>query len=173
MPRGFRGYGYLSQHVAAGHQAPPAEVWAGEMRADPIAVLRITENINKWEEDHEKTCPPGLVIAWARVQGLEPNPEQVQALLEERKAWRGHKALPEPGPQAYEVEISIVPPIGGAVEPPGGVYDTGTIATFTAIPAEGYKFDKWTGDYEGTDNPMNITVDSDKSITGRFKKATP
>lgn len=169
MPRGFPIDSYMTNLFGPGHQAPPWETWASDMRCNPIAAIRIMANIDEWEQDHHRTCPPGLIIAWARVQGLDPDPEMVQKALQERKEWRGHRALPEPGPQAYEVEISIVPPMGGSVSPPGGVFDEGAIVAFTATPAGGFKFDRWAGDASGTDNPITVTVDSDKNITARFK----
>ena len=47
--------------------------------------------------------------------------------------------------------------------------------TLTAIPAGGYTFDDWGGDASGSLATINITMDSDKSITAYFKPldATP
>lgn len=80
-----------------GHQAPPAEAWASAIRADPIPVLRISEKIDLYEEEHHQVAPVEVVIALATDQGLHPSPEQAQELLDMRKEWREHKALPEPG----------------------------------------------------------------------------
>jgi len=40
----------------------------------------------------------------------------------------------------------------------------------TAIPNDGYRFSEWSGDASGSDNPITITMDSDKSITANFIK---
>jgi len=138
------------------------------MRCNPIAVIRITENIDHWEDQHHNPCPPGLIIAWARTQGLEPDPEQVQLLLNTRKEWRGHKALPEPG-EGFNLDISIAPPDTGDTDPAGGSYPPNTEVQLTAIPNEGYTFHRWTGGASGTANPIIITMDSDKNITAHFK----
>ena len=42
-------------------------------------------------------------------------------------------------------------------------------AAVTAVPAEGYHFNGWTGDYVGNENPLTITdVNSDMDITANF-----
>jgi len=49
-----------------------------------------------------------------------------------------------------------------------GPYTEGTEVTLTATSADGYVFDKWSGDVEETDNPVTITMDSDKTVTANF-----
>ena len=171
MTRGFSTQPASSLTSAAGHQAPPWETWASELGVDLIPVLRLTENINRYEERHNRLCPPGLVMAYARTQGLNPPQEMIQQLMEERKAWRGHRAIPEPGPAPdhFHVDISAVPPVGGSVTPPSGDFPPGDLL-LTANPKADYRFDRWTGDCSGTDNPITIELDDDKNITARFKR---
>jgi len=59
---------------------------------------------------------------------------------------------------------------GGTVDPSPGSYkyDAETEVTVTAVPSTNYRFDKWTGDASGSNNPITITMDSDKSITANF-----
>ena len=55
--------------------------------------------------------------------------------------------------------------------PDQSVYDYGTQVTLTATPATGYHFLNWTGDVPSgheTDNPLTVTMDSDKTITANF-----
>src|SRR5262249_11253136 len=52
--------------------------------------------------------------------------------------------------------------------PPGPVYNSGTMVTITATPAAGNHLDSWSGDASGHANPLVITMDADKSITGNF-----
>ena len=56
-------------------------------------------------------------------------------------------------------------------DPTGGTYNEGTSVSLTAEAIDGYQFDNWSGDLGGansTDNPVAITMDSDKSITANF-----
>jgi uncharacterized repeat protein (TIGR02543 family) len=59
---------------------------------------------------------------------------------------------------------------GGTTDPAPGIYtyDSGAEVTIAAIPESGYRFSGWSGDASGTDNPVTITMDSDKSITANF-----
>ena len=55
-----------------------------------------------------------------------------------------------------------------AINPDQDTYQEGTVVTLTATPDEGYEFTGWSGDLSGTDNPVTITMDSDKEITALF-----
>lgn len=170
MPRGFGVGSYTALVIGKGHQAPPWETWASEMRVGPIPVLEMTENIDNFEKKFNKVCPPGLVSAYARQQGLAPSPEMVQELLEERKVWREHKALPEPepSPDHFHLDIEAMPPEGGAVNPSSGDFPPGDLL-LTAKPNADYLFDHWGGDTSGTDKQITIVLDDDKNITAHFE----
>ena len=47
-------------------------------------------------------------------------------------------------------------------------YDDGEQVTLTANPASGYEFAGWSGDASGTDNPITITMNSNKTVTATF-----
>lgn len=50
-----------------------------------------------------------------------------------------------------------------------GVYKSGTVVSLTATPAAGdWQFDGWGGSASGTENPVDVTVSSEKSITAIF-----
>jgi len=71
----------------------------------------------------------------------------------------------------YTVAISTT--TGGTTDPAPDIYtyDEGTEVTITAIPDPDYRFAGWTGDVlsgHEDDNPITITMDSDKSITANF-----
>ena len=53
--------------------------------------------------------------------------------------------------------------------PTGGTYDDGTSVTITATPDAGYEFVGWSGDAAGMTNPINITMDADKTVTAVFQ----
>jgi uncharacterized repeat protein (TIGR02543 family) len=43
------------------------------------------------------------------------------------------------------------------------------VVQLTAVPNEGYLFQDWSGDADGTANPLTITMDADKHVTANFK----
>ena len=48
----------------------------------------------------------------------------------------------------------------------------GETVNLTAIASEGYEFDHWSGNLSGSENPITLTMDSDKEITAEFTEAT-
>jgi hypothetical protein len=58
----------------------------------------------------------------------------------------------------------------GTVQPSSGSFEAGTQRTITATPANGYRFDHWGGSATGTQNPINILMDTNKTITAYFTK---
>jgi hypothetical protein len=55
-----------------------------------------------------------------------------------------------------------------AREPEKTLYDSGEEVQVTATPQFGWSFDQWSGDYTGSDNPINITMNGNKTITAHF-----
>jgi NOL1/NOP2/fmu family ribosome biogenesis protein len=49
-------------------------------------------------------------------------------------------------------------------------YEFETVVELTATPAEGWEFERWEGDIEGSDNPQQITVDGEKTVTAVFER---
>jgi len=70
--------------------------------------------------------------------------------------------------------LTIETSTGGSTAPSPGVYShpEGTDVTVDAIPSSGYRFTGWSGDASGTDDPIIITMDSDKSIAANFSVIT-
>jgi hypothetical protein len=66
------------------------------------------------------------------------------------------------------VEVSTGPNGAVTLDPPGGVYDAGSVVTLTATPAPGYEFAGWGGDLAGTDNPAALVVDRDRRVGAWF-----
>ncbi len=58
------------------------------------------------------------------------------------------------------------------VEPSGNEFSGGTPVSITAVPDEGYKFVNWSGDAEGNENPLSLTINSNSTITALFTKIT-
>jgi len=72
--------------------------------------------------------------------------------------------------QTYNLVTNINPSGGGSISlnPSGGTYNEGTIVTVTVSPASGYQFDHWSGDASGTSASIDITMDSNNSVTAHF-----
>lgn len=49
-------------------------------------------------------------------------------------------------------------------------YDSGTNVKLTAVPAEGWRFNKWTGAVESSEIEVTLTVDEAKEVTATFIK---
>ena len=56
----------------------------------------------------------------------------------------------------------------GVVSPSGGTVFTDDEVTFTANPANGWKFKEWTGDIASTENPLKTNVTSNLDIKATF-----
>ena len=76
--------------------------------------------------------------------------------------------VPYHPPTKYSLTVNTVGQ--GSVTPNGGTYEAGTPVTLTATPAPGWQFDGWSGDASGSDNPLTITMDGNKTITATFSK---
>lgn len=62
---------------------------------------------------------------------------------------------------------------GGSVFPEGiNSCEEHTIAPLVATADEGYRFDHWSGDVSGTENPKTVAMDSNKNITAHFVLTT-
>jgi uncharacterized repeat protein (TIGR02543 family) len=72
--------------------------------------------------------------------------------------------------QQYTLTVNTVGNGSVTLNPPGGVYDDGTVVTLTAVPDSGWAFDNWSGDLTGSANPANITMNSNKTVTANFSE---
>ncbi|TVP97693.1 MAG: hypothetical protein EA359_19310 [Balneolaceae bacterium] len=66
--------------------------------------------------------------------------------------------------------MTAVPEEAGTLTPAGGEFDRNRSLEISATPSQHWLFDRWQGDYEGTENPVVITMDSDKDIAALFIK---
>lgn len=88
-----------------------------------------------------------------------------------------------------DVDLNVNYELGGQVEPPTGwkldvdvpegngsviispnqnVYEDDTTVKITAVPEDGYVFHEWSGDLTGTENPANITMNENKTVSAHF-----
>lgn len=81
----------------------------------------------------------------------------------------------------YSLDVSVSPASAGSVtanpEPSQACgenkYESGTVVTLTASPADGYVFSKWEGDASGTGAQIQVTMNGNKAITAVFTQAPP
>ena len=74
------------------------------------------------------------------------------------------------GPTTYR--LSIVVEGQGHVSPDSGTFTDGDSITITAIPSSGWSFSHWGGQGSGSQNPISITMGSDKTVYAYFTEET-
>lgn len=70
---------------------------------------------------------------------------------------------------SYLLTTASVPVEGGSVSPATGEHNDGTEVQIQATANSNWVFDGWEGDQTGSQNPVTVTMNSDKNITARFK----
>jgi uncharacterized repeat protein (TIGR02543 family) len=70
--------------------------------------------------------------------------------------------------QQYTLTVNTVGQGSVDLNPPGGVYDSGTNVQLTATADSGWQFSGWSGDLTGSTNPDTITMNSNKTVTATF-----
>jgi endonuclease/exonuclease/phosphatase family metal-dependent hydrolase len=85
-------------------------------------------------------------------------------LLIHFEPWKG-----TPPGEIYTLTTYISPSGAGSVSPEGGQYESGVQITLSATPASSYTFDYWDGAASGSSNTVNITMNSNKTVTAHFK----
>ncbi|MBN2349039.1 MAG: InlB B-repeat-containing protein [Bacteroidales bacterium] len=70
----------------------------------------------------------------------------------------------------YTLTVNANPTGSGYFSPGGGTYPAGQVINVTAIPVSGYRFTGWSGAASGSANPVSITMNSSKTLTGNFER---
>ena len=70
-------------------------------------------------------------------------------------------------PQQYTLTTFVSPAGGGSVSG-AGTYNAGTVVTVTATANSGYSFTNWSGDANGTTNPLTLTMNGNYALTANF-----
>jgi hypothetical protein len=60
-----------------------------------------------------------------------------------------------------------------SVSPPQANYYYGTLVTLKASANPGWSFSSWSGDVTGTNNPLQVTMTANKTITANFTSLVP
>ena len=78
----------------------------------------------------------------------------------------------DPVEQKFVLETSVVPVEGGTISPGQGEFKAAEMVELTAVPAEGYQFAAWLGDYSGTSNPLEVKMSKNLKVVARFEAIT-
>ena len=70
----------------------------------------------------------------------------------------------------FQLNVTVDPAEAGSVTTASKQIIEGRIVEISASANEGWVFDSWQGDYTGSENPVTITMDSDKEILAQFVK---
>lgn len=68
----------------------------------------------------------------------------------------------------YKLNVTSNPIEGGTISPTSGEYEEGTEVTLEVEINSPYEFDKWSGDWSGSEVPLTITMNGDKNLAGNF-----
>ena len=73
-------------------------------------------------------------------------------------------------PNEFTINATVAQGQGSIrLDPDQASYEEGTNVTLTAVPGAGYVFDHWEGDLTGSENPQNLTMDSNKTVQAFFE----
>jgi hypothetical protein len=81
-----------------------------------------------------------------------------------------HDSDSDPEPEEFKLQVSVQGSGQVRIEPDLPHYPAGALVRLTAQAETGWRFASWTGGVNGTANPLQITMDSDKAITAVFTK---
>lgn len=112
----------------------------------------------------ELTAEPDSGWAFIEWQGdLESTENPVQITMDEAKTVTVFFE------RTFRLTTIPIPEEGGTIEPSGGTYVRDTSFDVEAIPNEGWRFVEWRGDFTGTTNPFNLTMNGNKTLEAYFE----
>ncbi len=74
--------------------------------------------------------------------------------------------------ETYSLQVTINPEEGGTVTPSSGKFNENEQVSIKASPSPEYVFSDWTGSNSSQSNPINVIMNSDKSLIANFNKRT-
>lgn len=72
--------------------------------------------------------------------------------------------------KTYLLSVSVSPEYSGTITYPTNPIQEGEVVELIPVPHPNWVFKQWEQDVTGTSNPLNVLMDSDKTITGVFVK---
>ena len=87
----------------------------------------------------------------------------------------GNKSVTASFTQSPVTYILTVTAANGSVtrSPNKASYNAGETVTLTAVPNSGYTFSGWSGDASGSNNPLNIIMNANKTVAAVFTQSAP
>ena len=76
--------------------------------------------------------------------------------------------IPDAPTPTVTYTLSVSASEGGTVNNTGGTHNANSSVSITATADAGYEFTSWSGDASGTDNPLTVSMNSNKTITANF-----
>ncbi len=76
--------------------------------------------------------------------------------------------IPDAPTPTVTYTLTAIASEGGTVNNTGGTHNANSSVSITATPNTGYEFTSWSGDASGTDNPLTISMNGNKTITANF-----
>ena len=68
----------------------------------------------------------------------------------------------------YKLSVTVTPDGAGNVNPASGTYDENEQITINVVASPDYIFSGWSGDWSGSNTPLTLVMDSDKTLTANF-----
>lgn len=94
--------------------------------------------------------------------------DRIDCCGDESYGYEIRNASPNPNPVARFLLSVLSDPEDSGTTTGSGEYEELTFVTVSATPNANKVFTGWTGDYEGTENPIQIYMSSDKEVTANF-----
>ena len=110
-------------------------------------------------------APGSAFLGWSGDLGGAANPATLT--MDADRAVVAHFGTPPV--ETFTLSVTSVGSGAVTLDPPGGVYESGTLVTLTATPGPGSTFVGWGGALSGSANPAALLVDSDRSVVGSFE----
>ena len=126
------------------------------------------DHINSWNLDYLEVNGVEFTNTWANNMPDRINGNYYIHCVSS-VGW-GHLEIEGSETSPESVELVVEQVSGGTIAPSGGKYEVDTEVTLTAIVDEDFIFINWTGDLSGSDNPITITMDVDKTISANFQR---
>ncbi len=78
----------------------------------------------------------------------------------------------EPPTPTYTLAVNVVGNGSVSRDPDQATYDEDTVVELTATPAAGWLFTGWSGDITSVANPVDVTMDANKTVTATFTEVS-
>ncbi len=135
----------------AGEITPAGNAFDADTKIDITAIPASGYQFDYWEGDASGTSNTFSIV------------------MDQNKNVIGHfKAIPVHAEQ-LSLKTFVDPPGAGVITPESNIYKYGTAVAVNAQPLPGFRFNFWDGDIVSNSSSINVTMESNKTITAHFK----